>query len=141
MQIETERLIIKTNLTVNDGKLVIPDHKGSILDLKPLEVEDGGFAVYLKSTGELVAHIGLRFDRKPYELTIGTEDGFKGKGYMSEAHTAVVEWLFGNTDAEMICALVGPLTPAACKKILSRDGFLQIDGTDDGQGWWERKHI
>ena len=88
--------------------------------------------MYLKNKGELVAHIGLRFDRKPYELTIGTEDGFKGQGYMSEAHTAIVEWLFENTDSELICALVGPLTPAACKKILSRDGFKQIDGTEDG---------
>lgn len=134
---ETSRLIIKTNLELDNGILVFPKQSGNLIDLKPHKIEDGGFAVYLKETDNLVCHIGIRSDRKPFELTIGTEDGYKRKGYMSEAHSAVIKWIFDNCKTESICALVGSLTPEACRKILSRDGFSRID--EGKMEWWIKK--
>lgn len=71
-EIQTERLILRTNCTVTEGKLSFPDQPPftSLLDIKPAKAEDSGFAICL-NTGELIGHIGILFKRKPYELTIG----------------------------------------------------------------------
>ena len=57
-EIQTERLILKTNCTVVDGQLVFPEKPSitPLLDIKPAKAEDSGFAIYLK-TDELIGHI------------------------------------------------------------------------------------
>ncbi len=136
IEIETNRLIIESKCTVLDGVFTYPERKPftSIWDTPPVDNgESGGFAVYLKS-GEYVAHILVLFKRKPYELSVGTEEKYRNNGYMKEAHDAVINWIFKNCSTDCISALVGPISPIASRKILTRFGFKEAkEGRDE---WW-----
>ena len=134
-EIQTKRLVLKTNCTIIDGQLGFPEKKNtSLLDIKPNCIEDGGFAIYLKS-GDYIGHIGFRFDRKPYELTIGIEnEQFRQCGYMTEAQDAVIQWIFDNCNTTQITARIGQITPVASRKLCKRNGFHEAkEGQDE---WW-----
>ena len=135
-EIQTKRLIMRTNCTVVDGQLSFPKKPQlqSILEIKPNIVEDGGFAIYLK-TGELIGHIGILFIRKPYELTVGIDNElYRKNGYMTEAQDAVIEWIFNNCKTTQIAALIGPITPVASRKLCVRNGFHE--SKEDNNEWW-----
>ena len=128
--------VVISKCTVLDGVFTYPERKPftSIWDTPPVDNgESGGFAVYLKS-GEYVAHILVLFKRKPYELSVGTEEKYRNNGYMKEAHDAVINWIFKNCSTDCISALVGPISPIASRKILTRFGFKEAkEGRDE---WW-----
>ena len=138
-EIQTERLILRTNCIVENGDLKFPEPPRftSLLDIQPSKAEDGGFAIYLKSgdkVGELVGHIGILFKRKPYELTIGIEEQYRRRGYMTEAQDAAIRWIFDNCDTEKITALVGSITPVASRKLCVHSGFHEArEGREE---WW-----
>lgn len=133
--IQTERLILKTNCTIVDGEIVLPEKKHfvSILDIEPTIAEDFGFAVYLKS-GELVGHIAFDSKRNRFELSVGIEEKYRKNGYMSEALRVVVPWVFENSNTEKIWALLGGITDEASRKILERTGFKCVP--EGKQEWW-----
>ncbi len=134
-KIQTKRLVLKTNCTVVNGQLVFPEKNiTSLLDTKSACVEDGGFAIYLK-TGDYIGHIGILFHRKPYELTIGIDnEQFRHCGYMTEAQDAVIQWIFENCNTNQITALIGSITPVASRKLCKRNGFHEAkEGHDE---WW-----
>ena len=133
---ETNRLIIKSKCTVIDGVFTHPERKPftTIWDIPPADNgESGGFAIYLKS-GECVGHIWIQFKRKPYELSVGTEEKYRKNGYMKEAHDAVINWIFENCSTDCIRAIVGPISPIASRKILARFGFKETK--EGGDEWW-----
>ena len=133
--IQTERLILKTNCTIVDGEIVLPEkkHFESILDIEPTIAEDFGFAIYLKS-GELVGHIAFDSKRSRFELSVGIEEKYQKSGYMSEAQRVVVPWIFENSNTEKIWALLGGITDEASRKILERTGFKCVP--EGKQEWW-----
>ena len=133
--IQTERLFLKSNCKVVDGNIVLPEknHGVSILNIKPAIAEDYGFAIYLKS-GELVGHIAFDYKRNRFELSVGIEETYQKKGYMSEAQKAVVPWIFENSNTDAIWALLGGITDEASRKILERTGFTCVpEGKEE---WW-----
>lgn len=111
IKIETKRLIIKTNLCAGKGELVYPQNpqdRLSLLDLKPLETEDTGFAVYLKSDESTeIAHFSFRDDRKDYELCYGTKEEYRQKGYLYEALSSFFHWFFIDIGIEAVYGLIG----------------------------------
>lgn len=138
--IQTERLFLKSNCKLLDSTIVLPEikHYRSILDIEPAIAEDSGFAIYLKS-GELIGHIAFDSKRNRFELSVGIEEEYQKKGYMSEAQRAIIPWIFENSNTDKIWALLGGITDEASRKILERTGFICVpEGT---QEWWviERK--
>ena len=135
---ETNRLRIVTNCIVDNGELVYPKQTASIDILKlprPLPLpENSGFGLYLKDNGECIGHISILFKRKPYELSVGVDEPYQKQGYMTEAQDAVVQWLFEKCNVDRIWALVGPITPSASRKILSRGGFKMLQ--EKNEEWW-----
>ena len=133
---ETDRLRIVTNCSVENGELVFPEQSApiDIFNLPRSLPENSGFGLYLKDNGECIGHISILFIRKPYELSVGVEEPYRKQGYMTEAQDAVVQWLFENCNVDRIWALVGPITPSASRKILSRGGFKMLQGENDE--WW-----
>lgn len=136
MELETERLILKTDCSIVDGEFKCPSEQLpiDISNPKPQYGEREGFALYLKSTDEYVGHINILFKRKPYELSIGTCEEFRRQGYMIEAHETLIPWLFENCGNITINALVGPITPLASRSILKRFGFKQEK--EGAEEWW-----
>lgn len=141
IQIETPRLIIRSNLYVDKRQLTPPPEpqgKISILNLTPLSSEDTGFAVYLKSNESIqIAHFAFRFDRCNYELSYGTEEPYRRKGYLYEALSAFLCWFFDNIDAESINGLIANNnTPSI--RLAQKLGFQPRN--EDGQcTWYELK--
>lgn len=134
-EIQTKRLVLKTNCTIVNGQLGFPEKKNtSLLDIEPNCSENGGFAIYLKA-GDYIGHIGFLFDRKPYELTIGIDnEQFRHCGYMTEAQDAVIQWIFDNCNTTQITARIGSITPVASRKLCKRNGFHEAkEGQDE---WW-----
>lgn len=133
--IQTERLTLKTNCTIVDGEIVLPEkkHFESILNIEPTIAEDFGFAIYLKS-GELIGHIAFDSKRSRFELSVGIEEKYRKNGYMSEAQRAIVPWVFENSNTEKIWALLGGITDEASRKILERTGFKCVP--ECKQEWW-----
>ena len=87
IEIQTDRLILKTECSVENCEFIYPkqDNTLSIFELPDFKPENTGFGIYLK-TGELIGHIDVLFKRKPYELSYGIDDSrYMEKGYMSEA--------------------------------------------------------
>ena len=76
-------MILKTNCTIDDGEIVLPEkkHFESILDIEPTIAEDFGFAIYLKS-GELVGHIAFDSKRSRFELSVGIEEKYRKNGWV-----------------------------------------------------------
>ena len=135
VEINTERLILKTNCTANNGIFEYPPQPESIsiFDLLPAQAENSGFAIYLKS-GEQIGHINILFKRKPYELSIGIGEQYRKHGYMTEAQSAVIKWIFDNCSTSQVTALVGPITPVASRKLCLNNGFvLAQEGNEE---WW-----
>ena len=136
MELETKRLFLKTDCLIVNGEFTYPSEQSpiDILHPKSQNGERAGFALYLKSTGENVGHIDLKFTRKPYELSVGTLEEHRRQGYMNEALEKVISWLFENCDTKTITAYLGGITPAASRSILRRFGFVQEnEGRED---WW-----
>lgn len=130
----TDRLVLKTNCQVTEGKIDFPTNSfSSLFDLEPTRIEDEGFAIYLNS-GTLVGHIIFLFKRNVFELSVGVETQYQKKGYMSEAQRAVIDWIFEYTDYDSVWALLGGITDQASRKLLKRSGFIICN--KDSLEWW-----
>lgn len=141
IQIETQRLIIRSNLCVDKGQLIPPakQHEEiSIFNLAPSKSEDAGFAVYLKSNESTqIAHFGFRSDRRDYELSYGTEELYRRQGYLYEALSNFLNWFFANINAESIYGLIGNDNIPSIK-LAQKLGFQPCD-EDEQCTWYELK--
>lgn len=61
--------------------------------------------------------------KETIELSVGIEEKYRKNGYMSEAQSAVVPWIFENSNTDKIWTLLGGITDEASRKILERTGF------------------
>lgn len=144
MEFETQRLIIRTNLSFENSEVAIPS-KPNVVDLLKIQAskcEDGGFALYLKENNTFVGHVSVTFTRKYFELTVGTEEQFRKQGYMSEALPICIDCIFQNSNVEKIYALRGNIEPVASRKLIEKCGFERTDLEDrpDFEEWYVMKN-
>lgn len=135
MELKTERLIMRTNIQFDRGHLVLPSKKSGI-DLQNLQrniAEDGGFIFY-DDKNNLVCHIGIRTDRKPCEITYGTQVQFRRNGYMQEALSFLLRLFFENGLAENVYALI--CNNPVSEHILTKNGFIKEHRHEDGGDWF-----
>ena len=134
MELETERLIIKTNITIENGELKCIEYPGvndvSIFDRKSNNPEDGCFVFYEKD-GEkrYVGDIYFVTYRGRFEIKYTTKEEFRDKGYMSEALLQVVLWIFKNASYKEMYALItdNPRSQRVAEKVGFR--FSDMDGS------------
>lgn len=139
---KTRRLVMKSNIQFMNGKLTFPKtngiHKG-ISSIRPTVAEDGGFVFYLQGSDDIkVCHIGIRTHRKPLELSFGVEEAYRKSGYMQEALTFVISWIFEKSDIETLWALVAD-NPIS-EHILIKAGFEKAGSYGCNGGIWFSLH-
>ena len=130
IEIKTERLYLRSNCSVVDGKFTysFPEQPVNIFDLRStdkMEASNSGFLIFLHS-GELVGSIDIKFTRLPYELGIGTKEGYRCEHYMSEAMAACIKWIFDNCSTDTINGIDGHITHEAAVKLLTRNHFKEV---------------
>lgn len=126
--VESERMIIKTNINISNGTLVSPSESRGEIDIFKLTehlCEDGGFGCYDKTDQSVkICHIGLESKTFPLELSYGIEkeakETYEGKKYMQEALRACIAWLFTNANVDQLFACLSKKSPA---KDLECDGL------------------
>ena len=122
---ETERLIAKSEMTVVDGKLLERTSEPTVIDILNIKKTTGlesGFMFYDKADENVeVCHIGIIWQRDRFEVTYGTEKVFEGQGFMKEALSHLVDWIFTNTKEPEIWGLPNGIVS---EHILSSNGFV-----------------
>lgn len=110
IEIETTRLLIKSDASVIDGMLMFPqtERKEIVLsEIEPYKPQTSGFAIYLKNDKtQLVGQFGFRNDRYENELSYGTNEPYLRKHYMWEAMEVFIPWFFQNTSAIIIYGII-----------------------------------
>jgi RimJ/RimL family protein N-acetyltransferase len=128
-EFETTRLIIKTEIKIANSKPMLNDESNNqevdIFNLTEHKIEENGFVCYSRDNSQKVCHIGLSEYQNKIEISYGTEDAFRGKGYMSEALPAVISWLFTHTVITKIYARIGD-NPIS-EHILIKNHFKQAN--------------
>ncbi len=135
MELKTPRMLMRTNIQFVNGHLVFPSRKTptSLLHLQPNVAEDGGFIFY-DNCGNEVCHIGIRTDRKPCEISYGTQEQFRGKGYMQEALCFLLRLFSENDLVEKVYALI--CNNPESEHILVKNGFVKEHRNEDGGDWF-----
>ena len=137
IEINTTRLLLRTNCTICNGRVVYPEKCTNVIDLcslSPAKAEDHGFGIYLNNA--LIGHIAFVYKRERFELSVGITSAYQKNGYMTEAMQEVLKWLDKN-EVDEVWALLGGITNEASRKILSRTGFeKQPEGELE---YWVRK--
>ena len=132
MEFRTDRLVAKSNLQLNDGKISLRKFRlqGEInlLTLQPSNPEDEGFVFYDTLDDERICHVGFTDKRGRMEVTYGTELSFRNKGYMSEALKFVVDWVFNNTTEAELWAIPNGIIS---ESILRKTGFVYYGEVED----------
>ena len=106
---ETTRLICKSEMNIIEGYPKPPVTKLkeiNLLNIKPRTGREFGFVFYDKNTDERICQIHFENKRRDYEISYGTEEQYWGKGYMQEALSFFVKWMFANTSVDCLYALM-----------------------------------
>ncbi len=121
---ETERMIVKSDMVVQDGTLKEKESQNSPMDILriiPTTGLESAFVFYDKADGcTKICHIGITHQRERFEVSYGTEPSFRRHGYMKEALASLVDWIFANTNEPAIFGL--PNGPES-EHILQKSGF------------------
>lgn len=130
---ETERMIAKSEMVVQNGTLKGKDSPNSpmddILHIHPMTGQESAFIFYNKADGcTQICHIGITHQRKRFEVSYGTELNFRGQGYMKEALASLVNWIFANTNETEIFGL--PNGPES-EHILQTSGFSCVGSCEE----------
>lgn len=139
IEFETARLVAKSNMNLVDFVLVeeFVDNKNPIdlLNIEKTTGKESGFVFYDKTNeGIDVCHIGFKKARNKFEITYGTKEEYRNQGYMSEALSALITWLFEYTKTESVWAIPnGNIS----EKILIENAFKQEK--DDKYNWFVRR--
>lgn len=107
MTYKTERLLVGFKPCLRDGKFdfdnCCSDKKVDLLNLQPSDdCENMVFQLYLKEDNMNIGHISLYNKYGKLEVAYETNALFRGKGYMTEALTFAVKWIFDNTTEDSI---------------------------------------
>lgn len=68
------------------------------------------------------------------EIGYGLDEGFRGKGYMTEAVRAMIGWALSRKAVSTVTALTDKDNPAS-HKVLERAGLKLVSETPEGQLW------
>lgn len=124
IRFQTERLIAKSEMIVADGRLVEKETEPAVIDIFNLKKRTGlesGFKFYDKADETVeICHIGIIWQRNRFEVSYGTEKTFEGQGFMKEALSHLVNWIFANTKEPEIWGLPNGIVS---EHILSSNGF------------------
>ncbi len=91
----------------------------------PFGTPDTWFQLAIRlSSGELIGDLGVHFEEDPRQVEIGftLAPEHQGRGFASEAVTALLDRLFTEHDTHRVHASVDPRNTASCK-LLERLGF------------------
>ena len=135
--VETERMIGKCTVETDTENRVL-FHQASaaidLLSLKPSVVY--GFTFYDKEASEnMVFHLGLDNKRGRTEVSYGTEEQYRHRGYATEGIKAALQWLFANTSEPRFYGLVCNDNKYSIQALL-RCGFSYESSTDCGADWY-----
>lgn len=136
---ETTRLICKSEMNIIEGYPKPPVTKLkeiNLLNIKPRTGREFGFVFYDKNTDERICQIHFENKRRDYEISYGTEEQYWGKGYMQEALSFFVKWMFANTSVDCLYALIN--NNSSSQHILEKNGF-EIEGVDEFGTWFALK--
>jgi len=101
--------------------------------IEQLFLQNDVWAVTLKESGKIVGSIGIEFDkRRPgvssKELGYSLSEQYWGKGIMTEAAKAVIDFGFSKLGLEVIAACTGPQN-ARSQRVIEKCGFV-YEGTE-----------
>lgn len=121
---QTERLIAKSEMRIVEGRLLKKESEPVTIDIFNLKKTTGlesGFKFYDKEDENVeICHIGITWQRERFEVSYGTEPQFEGRGFMKEALSYLVSWIFANTEEPVIWGLPNG---TVSEHILSINGF------------------
>lgn len=139
---DTSRLLCKTEMIIDNGFPVAPKETNiseiSILDLKPKTGMEYGFMFFDKESEENVCQIHFENKRRDYEVSYGTNEKYRGNGYMKEALMFFVKWIFENTTVEKMCALIN--NNPTSQHILESCGFV-LEYHDEHGDWFSISRV
>lgn len=133
---ETERLVCKSEMLIVDGfpEPIKNEESGvsilNILNMKPATGMEFGFMFFDKATGNNVCQIHFENKRRKYEVSYGTDEVFRGRGYMKEALNFFVNWIFSNTEVKELVALINNNDKS--QHILESTGFTFFEKDEFG---------
>lgn len=81
-----------------------------------------GFLFYDIEHEQYICQIHFENKRREYEISYGTSEAFRRKGYMEEALLFFVKWIFSNTAVTQMCALIN--NNYISLHILEKCGFI-----------------
>jgi RimJ/RimL family protein N-acetyltransferase len=103
-----------------------------------------GFSLVHRAGGEVVGSCGFKGPPGTdgvVEIAYAVEAAHQGKGYATEAATALVDYAFNNEQVRVVRAHTLP-QPSASTRVLTKCGFRRIGEVidpDDGLVWrWEK---
>lgn len=138
---DTKRLICLSDLVLVDQHLDQPTKTGEIdvINIMPCTGREHAFCFYNNQNSDiLICHIAITEKRGRFEVSYGTEEPFRGNGYMTEALESLCKWIFINTDRNSIWALPNGQYKKESISILKKCGFQKAD-EEFGIEWYELK--
>ena len=123
---------IKPNQVVN-GQVNRPT--GNTIDILNLTPAVPDFE-FTDVNGQCVCHISLCSNRERLELSGGTDENYRNRGYFTKAVGEVVNWLKNNTSECVVWAVTTNNTPS--DKALAKNGFVKHPVDTMGTAWHER---
>lgn len=97
----TDRMLAKTEMQIINGMLVNGNVQSGPVDILHLRKSTGlesAFVFYEKmGNNAQICHISITHKRDRFEVSYGTEEHFRRQGYMKEALSQLVSWIFSNT--------------------------------------------
>jgi ribosomal-protein-alanine N-acetyltransferase len=82
--------------------------------------------VCLRSSSELIGHVGLSPLGKQVEVGYAIEEKYQRRGFASEAVTAMSEWGIRRFDLPLVLGIVASENAGSCK-VLERAGFVLFE--------------
>ena len=137
----TKRLICRSDLVLVDQCLTqqINTVEIDVMNITPCTGREHAFCFYDKQNSDvLICHIAITDKRGRFEVSYGTEESFRGNGYMTEALESLCKWLFINTDRDSIWALPNGQYKKESISVLKKCGFQKAD-EEFGIEWYELK--
>lgn len=131
IELYSKRLKICSNIELEDGRIVFRSPKDAldIYKITPTTGLENGFVAYIACNK--VCHIGFQIKSGFLEISYGTNDKFKGEGYMSEMLPIVLDWFFKETLETCIYARVNKDNKYSIK-LLEKNNFNQSDKYETG---------
>lgn len=145
IEIKTRRLMLLSVISIENNVLILDENSDdtiSLLRIKPTTGREQGFVAYLRDNpSEEVCHISFIRKRSRLEMTYGTEEMYRKKGYMYEAVCTVLKWFFENTSHERLWGYIGNNNTDS-RKLAQKAGFIKTEEYKDECCWYvlEKDH-